>query len=543
MVLFTLMLLAPLPQGTQELAPAPLVVEVFDPGALGRSIQHGPLSTAFDESALKQSFEGDPRAQVIEIGIGLLLGPVHGEVGDFLEAIAGDGLQIGVVDETRWRLIARGRDGELAEDCLRPMLGFAGVRADQIAGESWEILFGELKFARQGNDFFMGPAGQDLQVGSAGFALPEGYQAARTAAEGADALLFLTGAALRANGYERYPDDLGASLLTADLHEVLRLAPWAATALHVQGGKFVFEAFAPCAAEVIQSHAPFFPDVDPAAMPVLANELMSGTMTRELGTWWTERDLYANEAAVAQSAEADGNFALLFGRDPGPEVFAHLEPTMQFMVAPLPEAEAKGLALEFPGAALGMRLREGAPEDLGTSFVNAYIAGVTFSNFDGGSSGSDPFLLGVEPGENGTLYTARLRREAGASKLPVRANLSPSLWVGKNGEIWLSSSAGLAEAIADAPREPRPARGLAFRIHGGNAMAMLERNREAFVAQRALKEGGDIEAAKRFVDLVFAAAGSIESIEMRSALEDNLFRLHFGISAHAAATVEKEEQK
>ena len=543
MVWFTLMLLAPAPLGDQEPSSPPMVVEVFDPGAFGRSLQHGPLGTALMDSELWSNLKDDPRVKAVEVGIGILLGPVNGEIGDFLDAMAGEGIQIGMTSETTWSLVARGRDGDLTEDCLRPLLGFVGVSADQIAGESWSIPVGQAQFVRRGDDFFLLPPDQQPPAEGTGIVMPKGYDAARAAANGAKALLFLTGEALRANGYERYPEDLGASLLAADLHEVARVAPWAATALHLEGGELALEAYAPCDEEVLASHAPFFPEVEAAAWPVLPGELMSGTMTRELGTWWTERDLYADESAVVESVEADGNFALLFGHDPGPEVFAHLEPTMHFVVAPLPQDEAEGLLVEFPGAAFGMRLREDAPEDLGSAFANAFIAAVTFANDDGGAQGYEAFVLGVEPHETGTLYTARLRREEGADSLPVRANLSPSMWMGNDGEIWMSTSAGLAQMAVNAPRAARPAAGIGFRVVGENAYQLLERNREAFIAQRSLKEGGDMEAAERYVDLVFAAAQAIEVIEMRSARDGDFFRVRLGVTAGAPKGDQEGESK
>ena len=502
----TLTFLAPVQQ--EE---SPVVLEVLRPAELGKELQHGVLAKHLLRSPVWKELEANPQAAAAQAGINILLSPVNGEVGEFLDALAGDGLRVtlsGQEPNVEWALHARGRDGDLAESCLRPVLGLAGVSAQQIAGEEWTITLGEIQLGRRGDHFLAAPksAGEMRMVGDE--PLPAGMRIARAACSDSQVIAYLSGGALRASGYPRYPDDLGASLLGAELHEALRIAPWAAVAFGVTHEGVHLEGITPCSADLRASHAPFFPQVESVSMPDLPGAVFRGSMTRDLGAWWTSRDLYTTEAAVADSVEADGNFALLFGRDPGPEVFAHLEPGLQILAARLPEKESKGLSIELPGFALGMQLKKDAPEDLSAAFVNAFTAAVTFANFDGGAMGDSPFLLGVESMTGGVLYAARMRQNSEADSRPLRANFSPSLWVGENGEIWISSSAGFAQAIASAPRTSQEVGGVRFSIGGQAAAGFLHSNRQALIAQRALQEGGDVEAATAFIEMVTDAGGT-----------------------------------
>lgn len=523
----TLTSFAPAPQEA-----SPIVLEVLRPAELGKELQHGILAKNLLLSPAWQELETNPQAAAAKVAIGILLNPVKGEVGEFLDAFAGEGLRVtlrGQEPNVEWALHARGRDGDLAEACLRPVLGLAGVSAQQIAGEEWTIALGEIQLARRGDDFLAGPkaAGELRLVGNE--PLPDGMRIARAACPDSQIIAYLSGEVLRAKGYPRYPEDLGASLFGAELHEALRLAPWAAVALGVSHKGVHLEGMTPCSAELRASHAPFFPQVESLAMPSLPGEVLSGSMTRDLGAWWTSRDLYTTEAAVADSVEADSNFALLFGRDPGPEVFAHLEPGMRVLAARLPEQESKELSIELPAFALGLQLKEDAPDDLSTAFVNAFVAAITFANFDGGALGDAPFLLGVEPMKGGILYAARMRQDAEAKSRSLRANFSPSLWVGENGEIWFVSSAGLAQAIVAAPRVAQQAGGVRFSIGGQAAAGYLHTNREALIAQRALQEGGDVEAATAFIELVTDSVARLHALNFRSSRDGSQFRVRLDL--------------
>ena len=527
----TLTLLAPAQQEA-----SPIVLEVLRPAELGKELQHGILAKNLLRSPVWQELEANPQAAGVKVGLGILLNPVKGEVGEFLDAFAGDGLRVtlrGQEPNVVWTLHARGRDGDLAEACLRPVLGLAGVTAQQIAGEEWTIALGEIQFARRGDQFLAGPkAAGELKM-IATDPLPAGMRIARAACPDSQIIAYLNGDALRAKGYPRYPEDLGASLLGGEVHEALRVAPWAVLALGVTHKGIHIEGLAPCGAELRASHAPFFPQVETVSMPDLPGAVLNGSMTRELGTWWTSRDLYTSEAAVADSIEADGTLALLFGRDPGPEVFAHIEPGMRVLAARLPEEESRKLSIELPGFAWGFQLKKDAPEDLSSAFVNAFTAAITFANFDGGALADSPFLLGVEPMKQGMLYAARMRQDADAESRPLRANFSPSLWVGEDGEIWFSSSAGLARAIAAAPRVPHEVGGVRFSIGGQAAASYLRTNQQALIAQRALQEGGDIEAATSLIELVTDSVTRLHALHFRSARDGNQFRVRLELDFKA----------
>jgi hypothetical protein len=523
------------------LAPAsqeasPIVLEVLRPAELGKELQHGILAKHLLRSPAWQELEANPQVAAAKVGIGILLSPVNGEVGEFFDAFAGEGLRVtlrGQEPNVEWALHARGRDGDLAEACLRPVLGLAGVSAQQIAGEEWTITLGEIQLGRRGDHFLAAPktAGELRMVGDE--PLPAGMRIARAACADSQVIAYLSGDVLRAKGYPRYPDDLGASFFGAEVHEALRVAPWAAVALGLTHKGVHVEGITPCGAELRASHAPFFPKVESVAMPSLPGAVLSGSMTRDLGAWWTSRDLYTTEAAVADSVEADSNFALLFGRDPGPEVFAHLEPSMRVLAARLPEKESKGLSIELPGFALGLQLKKDAPEDLSTAFVNAFVAAITFTNFDGGALGDSPFLLGVEPMKGGMLYAARMRQDAAAESRPLRANFSPSLWVGDDGEIWFSSSAGMIQSIVAAPRAAQEVGGVRFSIDGQAAAGYLHTNQQALIAQRALQEGGDVEAATSFIELVTDSVARLHALNFQSARDGNQFRVRIDLDFKA----------
>lgn len=522
--------LVPFAPAQQEAAP--VVLEIVRPAELGKELQHGILAQHLLKSPAWQELEAQPQAAAVKMGAGILLSPVKGDVGAFLDAFAGEGLRVtlrGQEPSVEWALHARGRDGDLAEACLRPVLGLAGVSAQQIAGEEWTIELGEIRFGRRGDDFLAGPRSTATLQRVGDEALPAGLRIARAACADSQVIAYVEGDALRAKGYPRYPEDLGASLLGAEIHEALRTAPWAAVALGMTHEGVHVEGITPCGAELRTSHAPFFPMVESVTMPNLPGAVFSGSMSRDLGAWWTARDLYTTEAAVADSIEADGSLALLFGRDPGPEVFAYLEPSLRMLAARLPEQESRGLSIELPAFALGLQLKEDAPKDLSTAFVNAFVAAITFSNFDGGALGDAPFLLGAEPSKGGVLYAGRMREDAEAESRSMRANFSPSLWVGEDGEIWLTSSAGFAQAIVAAPGVEQAAGGVRFSVGGQAAAGYLHTNQEALIAQRALQEGGDLEAATAFIAMVTDAVARLHALNFCSSREGSQLRVRIDL--------------
>jgi hypothetical protein len=127
------------------------------------------------------------------------------------------------------------------------------------------------------------------------------------------------------------------------------------------------------------------------------------------------------------------------------------------------------------------------------------------------------------------LYAARMRQSTEAEARPLRANFSPSLWVGESGEIWISSSAGLVQAITAAPRSPQEVGGVRFSIGGQAAAGFLISNQQALIAQRALQEGGDVEAATSFIEMVTDAVARLHELRFQSSRDGNQFRVRLDL--------------
>ena len=527
----------------QDHLPFPLLAaEIARPQELVSSLLSSRFKHKLIESRLWQALEDLPQYPMVEIGWQTFLAPVQGRPEDFLAALAGDGLLLMMTaganpGEFDLSLLSSGHDAELAQDCLAPILGFAGVSQADMAGEEWQLQVGNLYLHRSNDRFALGTSSDALARFSAipfeklkQLAIPGECRAAALSRASSN-LAWIHGDLLRADGYPDLPEDAGASYFFGDVHEVLRTAPWVGGSLRVSEGEIGFDLFAPVPDGIMETHAPFFPAVGEVPMPLLGKMVMQGIFTRDLGVWWTARHLYMKERAVAESVEGDGTLALLFGRDPGPEIFAWLESDVRLMVSVLPEEARKGLPIEYPSGAIGLRLKEDAPEDLAESFASAFLAAVTFANLDGGGMAEQPMQLDIQKTERGSIYSAGYRAPAEGQVLSTRHNLSPSLLIGDDGQIWISTSLSLLQEIVAAPVQMVEARGIWLDLQVAEMLEILGRDRNILIANRLLEEGGDIKAATDFVDMMMSALAIFNRTSARIHLDDTLIALQVEIQA------------
>jgi hypothetical protein len=547
MLALTLILL--LPQGTPNPTdavgslPAPLLAaEIAAPQQLMGTLLDSRFQQQFLESPIWTTLQELPQYPMASVAWDTFLAPAGGNPSDFFAALSGSGAVFfmtpgAVAGAFDFSLLTSGHDGDLAQDCLAPLLGFAGIGRAQMAGEAWQVQLDNLTLQRVGDRFALGTNAallqKYLQLPFADLRKHAIPAVCRSAADqrGAPNVLWLSGDLLRAKGYAALPEDVGASYFLGDAHEVLRTAPWLGISLRLAAQEVVLEAFAPAAASLKKSHAPFFPTPYEVPMPQLGNLVVQGVLTRDLGVWWTSRDLYMQERAVVESVEADGTLALLFGRDPGSEIFAWLESDIRLLAAVLPEEDRRGLPIEYPAGAIGLRIKEDAPEDLGDSFASAFLAAVTFANLEGGGMAQQPMLLNIEQTEEGSLYSAKFRSPPQGQALAARHNLSPSLYIGKDGAIWISSSLSLLQEIAAAPHQMVAAHGLWFDFEVPQLREILERDRNILVANRLLEEGGNMEAATQYVDMMMAGLAIFDTASLQSRLENGFLSMQLLVRA------------
>lgn len=547
MLAFTLVLL--LPQGTPSPTdvigslPAPLVaVEIAEPQQLIGTLLSSRFQQQFVASPIWTTLQEFPQYPMASVAWDTFLAPARGNASDFFAALAGDGALLlmtpGVsAGEFDFSILTSGHDGDLAQDCLMPLLGFAGIGRAQMAGEAWQVQLDQLTLRRAEDRFAFGTnaalLGKYLDMSFADLRVHAVPSACRRVADerGAPNAVWMNGDLLRANGFAALPENAGASYFLGDAHEVLRTAPWLGASLRLTTQEVALDIFAPISKDLEESHAPFFPTPYEVPMPLLGNLVMQGVLTRDLGVWWTSRDLYMQERAVVESVEADGTLALLFGRDPGSEIFAWLENDIRLLASILPEEARAGLPIEYPAGAIGLRIKKDAPEDLRDSFASAFLAAVTFANLEGGGMAQQPMLLNIEQTEQGSIYSASFRTPPKDQPLAARNNLSPSLLVGKDGAIWISSSLSLLHEIAAAPNQMVAAHGLWFDLEVPQLREILERDRNILVANRLLKEGGDMKAATGFVDMMMAGLAIFDAVSLQSRLESGFMFMQLQIRA------------
>ena len=521
-----------------DLLPSPaLALAVWeDPGATVRAALDGEVARRVLASGIVEELQRRPGYGMAALAWSAVSAPVGGDAAAFADALLGRGVAAALIArpdaEPGLLVVTRMGDPEAGADCLRQLARLAQISTIPLESELWEIPLGEAFLARVGDWLIFASRAEEIAgvrarleayaaSGPAALpALPPSAQALRGRATGGESApslwVWLDGALLRAGGHPPLPEDLGISLLGGDLHECLRVAEWAGATLRVDGRSLRAELLVPEPPELGSTHAPFRPDAPAVSLPKIGDAMMRGVIVRDFGGWYNARDQYASAAAVAASVEGDGNLRLLFGRDFGPEVLAWLEPHARLLAARNPDATARELGLELPAAALGLRLLPGAPAGLGQGFVNAFLAAVTFANFQAGAADERQLLLDLEKTpDGGTLYLARRPRLADGAIAPLSHNAEPALFVGADGEIWISSSIGLLREIVAAPRQVATSDASWVELDLSAFRPLLARAHDAIVARRLLVNGGDFAAAQRFADLVASAAGLLDGARVR----------------------------
>ena len=526
---------APAPEPSQETPASPqplLLVEMPQPGVTAEKLLSGPLQQKLMASPLWSALQSVPGYPAVQVGWDSLLAPAGGDARLFVESVGGDGIHAFLIasgeGEPQWLVVAQGHDGDLAQDCLAPLLGLAGISRKQMRGERWTVALGKIHL-RRSDDRFLAAEHVELldqmEQGDLADALTQPQALAFPDSSTADMRGWMAGDLLRADGYEALPEDAGASYLAGEIHEVLRLADWVGMDLRLEGHTVSLAFAAPAGEQLRESHAPYFPEIQEVPVPQLAEGIMEGIFTRDLAHWWAARSLYMSARGVAETVEGESTAALLFGRDPGSEVYLYLESEMRFVAAALPEDEAANLSVEYPAGAVGLRFKDDAPEDLGSAFTNAFFAGITFANFEGGAMGDSTLQMDILPLDNGRIYAASYPAPAEGQKASQRHNFSPSLLLRDDGELWLSSSLGLLQEIAAAPVKMVPANGMWMDFRMPDMAKILRRDRSLLVANRMLEEGGDLEAAAAFIDLVLTSLDLVEGAAFHSFLEGDFMRL------------------
>ncbi|MGB0951785.1 MAG: hypothetical protein ACPG31_01040 [Planctomycetota bacterium] len=534
----------PTPAPTPGLLRPLAVVNLPAPGQTARKLIDGPLvKRLLASNVLEQVLqEHAPGARsAVETGWLMFFKPLAGDVALFVDSFAGDGLRLlllegvvtdGVIGEPRWAVIADGFDAEIAMDCLSPALQMAGVARQSMRGDTWTATVAELHLMRQGDRFLLTQDPALLQAlaeidSSAWHPAPDTHAFAST--PHADLQAWMSGELLRADGYPELPEDAGESYLTGGMHEVLRTADWIGARFTVDGQELRLDFAAPADPQIRKTHAPFFPAVEEVAMPQLERRMMQGVFTRDLAHWWAARSEYMNERGLAATIEGDSNLALLFGRDAGSEVFHHLENQILLLAAPLPPSESANLSVEYPAGAIGLQFKESAPEDLGQAFSNAFFAAITFANFEGGAMDQAALQMDILPVDGGRIYTATYPTLEEGRKASARYNFSPAMLVRDDGALWVSSSLGLLQEIAAAPTRAVTAQGMWMHFEFPEMLALAQRDRPLLVANRVLEEGGDVERAERFIDVILDGAAALGQASVHSFLDEDVFRLNLAL--------------
>jgi len=503
------------------------MVECLEPTRLAEEFNPDSWFARLRRTRLGNEFEGRAEAAALRLAWQVALRPVGGEFSELLDVLAGDGISFsarGRGPTGEWSLIAHGRDGDLAQDCIEPLLGWAGIEASMVAGESWKLPFGKFYLQREGDVFVAAPTERLLKEALAGgWTKPEGYARARREMDASGIFFWLDGEVMRRDGFEEHAEDAGAAFLFGDLHESLLHADWLAGGFSVRDGNVALKAFTPASPTLEEQFAPYFPPQRQLELPDLDDELGLAVLSRDLGVWWTSRDQYLAEDDFAESIESDGNMSLLFGRDAGVDVFQHLEPEMSMVFSSLPVAESARLSVEFPASAMMMRIKPGHRQELGPVFATAFLSAVSFINFEKRDAAAGGMLLDNEDLADGKLYTARFPETMGeTTELPIHHNLSPALWISPNGEVWLSSSTAVLRNIAHAKRQTVQSGGVWAEMRGQQASEILERNRAGLQLMRLLTAGKGEDEASRFVDTLIGSAAILDTVRFESRRVDDL---------------------
>ena len=518
------------------------VLEVPDPGRTLDRLRRSAPWKAFEEGRLAAGLRKAPPYALVQAGwTSILRASGAADLRDLVESSLGGGLVAALLppaggEEQPGAVLAfRSLSPEITQSAFEALLRLLPGEDPLLAGETWSLPLGERARAeRRGATFliYAPPAAGAVLATDAGasIAARASWRAERRALGGRDAWMWLDRRLLEADGpIPEKPEDAGVSFLFGAAHEALRRAEHATLALDLDPATWSLEARIPAPEDLARSHAPWFPSVREARLPAGPEILGSWVIPRDLGTWWTSRDRWMNAAALADTVETDGSFSLLFARDFGPEVLHHLEPLTRVVFARIPDPG--GLELEFPGLAVGWRMREDAPEDLAEGFATAFLAAVTFTKFDGGMAAEETLQMDSRTLADGTrLYLTSYRNRGGEDLLPARFQLTPALAVLPDGQIWLATNARLLQEMLEGPWVEEPVRGERLVLGVPAGLPILEHDREALIAGRALKEGGDVEAAEAFVEEVESALRLLQALVARQELRGD--RLEITLELH-----------
>ncbi len=502
------------------------------PDAVLEALLEGEVGQRVRAGGLWKALQAQPAYLPAMLGWSALSMPAAGKPVDFLRALVGGGLAAALTPapaegQPGLIVLARMGDADLAASILEQAARLAKVPESAVEGEQWELPLEDARLLRRG-DLLIFASSQPLaesvsarlNADTPTAAQRPGFDEFRARfpaqSDAASIWVWAQGSLLRQNGYPPLPADLGASLLVGDLHEALRVASWAGASLSVSQSRLVAAFLVPEPATLAKTHAPFRAAARPVPMPRLPSTMLRGVLLRDTGAWYNARDLYASEAAVAGSVEGDGTFRVLFGRDFGPEVLAWLEPEIRVVAALNPDAAGKPLELELPAAAIGLQLRPGAPEELSRAFKNAFMSALALVNLQSGVADEKYLELDLEAlPDGGKIFFGRRPQLGAGVAAPLSHNAEPALYLGANGEIWLSSSIGTLRQILAAPADPVQSAASWAELSLPPIADLLARAQGAIVAQQLLKNGGDAEAARHFAALVETAARLMDGATLR----------------------------
>lgn len=484
-------------------------------------------------------------------GVQGLLNSVDREPTELISALCGNGTVFGfwpsVEDGELHAVLAfASKDATVVQEALNHALAFASKGEVQVEGDHWQADLDEVHLERRDKVFLVGTSPAALkrfQKSDSSVSTTEEFQRAVQHMEKKDAWAWMDGDLIRyEDNLPRKPEDVGASFIGAELHEALLHTPWIMGDLSITSASITFNTKLPTPSHLKETHAPFFPEPREVNIPQLTDSLGYMIFHRDMASWWNSRDLYMNENAVAESVETDGNFSLLFGRDFGPEVLHWLEPEMLFLSARRPY-EGR-LEIEIPGFAFGMKIREGAPEDLENGFINAFMAAILFTNFDGTKEPDEVLLLDMQShGDGSHTYLGKYREWNQDVPAPVEMNFAPAMWIHPNGEVWMASAVEILDEIRRAPRSQVQANGDFVEIAVKPGLKILDADKDALIAQRVLEEGGDMEEAEAFFIRLRSALDLYEAASIRRYFQDGYLLGEAKIfTSSRDGTEEKDEQ-
>ena len=358
------------------------------------------------------------------------------------------------------------------------------------------------------------------------------YQAARRAVgPDAAAMLFVDLQAIRqAPGMARLlqgprGNPLGA-LVAGNLPAALQSADWLAVGVQVRGDTLAFQAVlgpAPAASAGSTAAADFTSGARARLLPDpnVPGEVAALRLNRDLHRFYAAKDeRFPNRTSGLIFFE---NMMGIFfsGRDLTDEVFAALEPEINFIVARQDFAEDASVPTpELPGFALVLRLRD--PAAFRPVLEEAWQKALGLVSFTRGQKAEMGFVLD-RPRYGDVTYTTARFASAGLTpeaRRDIRFNFQPTLAMRGDFAI-LSSSESLARALLDALARPDVATPKSERhahtrlsLHGPALTALLAANQEVLVRNNMVEKGHTRAEAERDIRALLALARQIKTVDL-----------------------------